>query len=206
MAEEWPIFVAMKSQNTQLLPRLLQGEESAYRSLVAAHHGALRRLAQAIVGPALAEEVVQENWIKAISALSTFEGRSSLRVWLLRILRNQAIDRLRKEARASEHESLEEEVLGSRFAPNGRWQSPPAVWSHDTPEAILAAQELAAVIDAALLAMPSSQRAVLTLRDMEGMEFDEICNILDVSTSSVRVLLHRARQRLWMAIDAHERK
>ena len=61
MAEEWPIFVAMKSQNTQLLPRLLQGEESAYRSLVAAHHGALRRLAQAIVGSALAEEVVQET-------------------------------------------------------------------------------------------------------------------------------------------------
>ncbi|HYB09592.1 MAG TPA: RNA polymerase sigma factor [Alphaproteobacteria bacterium] len=196
----------MNPEDTALLPRLLRNEAAAYRTLVERHHGALRRLARAIVGDALAEEVAQETWIKAIAALPSFEGRSSLRSWLLRIARNEAIDRLRKESRTGESESLEDEVLVDRFAPDGHWRPPPAIWSHETPEALLATRELAAVIDAALHAMPARQRSVLTLRDMDGLDFDEICNILDIPASSVRVLLHRARQRLWMAIDAHERK
>jgi len=196
----------MNPEDTPLLRRLLNGEEAAYRTLVATHHGVMRRLARAIVGDALAEEVVQETWIKAIAALPSFEGRSSLRTWLLRIARNEAIDRLRKESRAPESESLEGEMLVDRFASDGHWRPPPSIWSDETPEALLAARELAAVIDAALAAMPATQRSVLTLRDMDGLEFEEICNILDVSASSVRVLLHRARQRLWVAIDAHEGK
>jgi RNA polymerase sigma-70 factor (ECF subfamily) len=196
----------MTPEDTQLLPRLLNSEEAAYRTLVATNHGVMRRLARAIVGDALAEVVVQETWIKAIAALPSFEGRSSLRTWLLRIARNEAIDRLRKESRVWESESLEGEVLADRFAMDGHWRPPPSIWSDETPEALLAARELAAVIDAALEAMPATQRAVLTLRDMDGLEFEEICNILDVSASSVRVLLHRARQRLWVAIDAHEGK
>jgi RNA polymerase sigma-70 factor, ECF subfamily len=201
-----PFYGGMNPEDTELLPRLLRGEEAAYRALVAAHHGAMRRLARAIVGDALAEEVVQEAWIKAIAALHSFEGRSSLRPWLFRILRNEAIDRLRKESRVLESESLEGEVLVDRFAPDGHWRPPPSIWSNETPESLLAARELAAVIEAAVQTMPATQRAVLTLRDMDGLPFEEICNILDVSASSVRVYLHRARQRVWMAIDAHEGK
>jgi RNA polymerase sigma-70 factor (ECF subfamily) len=196
----------MNAQDAQLLPRLLAGEEAAYRLLVSIHHAAMTRLARAIIGDAFAEEVVQEAWIKAIAALPSFEGRSSLRLWLLRILRNEAVSRLRKERRAPDTERLAEDEGDDRYGPDGSWRTPPTAWSLDTPEALLAAQELRAVIEETLENMPVMQRAVLALRDVEGLPFEDICNILELSASNARVLLHRARQRLWAAIDDYEKE
>lgn len=190
-------------QDSELLRRLLSGEEGAFRTLVASHHAAMKRFARTIVGEASAEEVVQEAWLKVVGGLRNFQSRSSLRSWLLRIVRNEAVSRLRKEAREPETESSEE--LDERYGPDGSWSSPPGRWSTDTPEALLAAQDMRAVIDETLAAMPTQQRAVLTLKDIEGLPFDEICNILDISASNARVLLHRARRRLWAAIDAYQK-
>jgi RNA polymerase sigma-70 factor (ECF subfamily) len=190
--------------DSELLPRLLVGEEEAYRALVSAHHGAMVGLARAIVGDAVAEEVVQEAWLKAMGALAAFEARSSLRVWLLRIVRNEAISRRRAGARLPEHDRLDDTLFAERFAADGHWRPAPALWSLDTPEALLVEKELMGVVDAALGAMPVMQRAVLTLKDVEGLSFEQVCNILDISSSNARVLLHRARRRLWAAIEAYQ--
>jgi RNA polymerase sigma-70 factor (ECF subfamily) len=199
-----PYFCTMTDPDDELLPQLLAGEESAYRSLVTANHRTMLRLARAVVGPEAAEEVVQEAWIKAMAALPAFERRSPLRIWLLRIVRNAAIGRLRREARAPETESLDNDARADRYSEDGSWRVPPSAWSLDTPEALLAAGELESVIESTLAAMPEVQRAAITLRDIEGLSFDEICNVLDVSASNARVLLHRARRRLWHAIDTYQ--
>ena len=192
-----------RAEDAQLLERLLSGEAGAFRAMVSSHHAAMKRFARTIVGDASAEEVVQEAWLKAIGGLRSFQSRSSLRSWLLRIVRNEAIGRLRKEAREPETESTSE--LDERYGSDGRWVAPPANWSADTPEALLAAKDMRAVISKALDQMPTPQRVVLTLKDIEGLSFDEICNILDVSASNARVLLHRGRRRLWSAIDEYHK-
>lgn len=196
----------MHEEDAKLVPKLLAGDEGAYRLAVSIYHGAMIRLARAIAGQAIAEEIVQEAWIKAIGALAAFEGRSSLRLWLLRIVRNEAISRLRQKARTPETDGLDDEALSNRYDENGGWRTPPAIWSLDTPEAILAAKDMRNVIEKALDALPAMQRSVLTLRDIEGLQFEEICNILDLSASNARVLLHRARRHLWGAIDDYQRK
>jgi len=190
-------------QDTDLLRRLRSGEPRALRAMVLDHHAAMRRFARTIVGDAGAEEVVQEAWLKAIPGLRNFAARASLKSWLLRIVRNEAISRLRKGAHEPETESFDD--FDERFGADRSWRSPPANWSADTPETLLAAKEMRAVIDGALAAMPVQQRAVLTLKDVEGLSFDEICNILDISASNARVLLHRGRRRLWSAIDDYHK-
>jgi RNA polymerase sigma-70 factor (ECF subfamily) len=190
-------------QDAELLPRLLSGDKRAFRALVLNHHAAMTRFARTIVGDASAEEVVQEAWLKVIGALPKFELRSSLRSWLLRIVRNEAIDRLRKEARKTAVES--EDALNERYSRDGSWSSPPAVWSAETPEALLAVKDMRAIIENALGKMPTTQRAVLTLKDVERLSFEEICNILEISASNARVLLHRGRRRLWSAIDEYQK-
>jgi RNA polymerase sigma-70 factor, ECF subfamily len=188
-------------QDAELLQRLLSGEAGAFRAMVRNHHAAMKRFARAIVGEASAEEVVQDAWLKVVAGLRHFEGRASLRSWLLRIVRNEAISRLRKEAREPETESAE--GFEERYGPDGGWISPPAIWSAETPEALLAAKDMRAIIAKTLEDIPMQQRAVVTLKDVEGLAFNEICNVLEISASNARVLLHRGRRRLWSTIDAY---
>ncbi len=190
-------------QDAELLPRLLSGEKGAFRALVLNHHAAMTRFARTIVGDTSAEEVVQEAWLKVIGALPKFELRSSLRSWLLRIVRNEAIDRLRKEAREPETDSGD--ALDERHNLDGSWSKPPAIWSAETPEALLAVKDMRAIIEKVLDKMPTTQRAVLTLKDVEGLSFEDICNILEISASNARVLLHRGRRRLWSTIDEYQK-
>jgi RNA polymerase sigma-70 factor (ECF subfamily) len=144
-----------------------------------------------------------EAWLRVVGALQSFEGRASLRSWLLRIVRNEAISRQRSEARQVETERADE--LDERYRPDGGWRSPPAIWSAETPEALLAVKDMRAIIDKTLAAMPATQRAVLTLKDVEGLSLDQIRSILDISAGNARVLLHRGRRRLWSAIDDHQK-
>ncbi|MDE2227764.1 MAG: RNA polymerase sigma factor [Alphaproteobacteria bacterium] len=184
------------------LPPLRAGDETAIRSLVSTYHAAMVRFARTIVGDAGAEEIVQEAWLKVIRALPTFAGRSSLRTWLFAIVRNEAISRLRQDARQPATVSTDE--LSDRFEPDGAWRTPPAAWSLDTPEAALASKDMRDVVARALEGMPATQRAVVTLRDIEGLSFEDISNILVISASNARVLLHRGRQRLWTAIEEYQ--
>jgi RNA polymerase sigma-70 factor (ECF subfamily) len=195
----------MANEDDQLAAQCLAGDAAALRRLVETYHGAMMRLARAIVGDAIAEEVVQEAWLKALGALAGFEGRSALKPWLLAILRNHALSRLRVERRTIASGDATEVETAGWFLPDGHWRESPQPWASETPESLLAAKELKAALEAAYAALPPLQRAVLGLRDMDDLPLAEICNILDLNAPHVRVLLHRSRRALWHAV-AQKRK
>ncbi len=191
-----------------LIQELINGEEAAFRHVVKQYHQSMLYVAHSIVGSAIAEEVVQEAWVSVIKALPGFESRSALKTWVLRIVSNCAKTRLRKESRSiamGDANDLEFAALPeARFRENGHWASAPRRWNIASPEAILASEELKTVIYTAIESLPIIQQTILTFRDMEGMSMDEICKILDISESNSRVLLHRARSKIWQAIEKHQ--
>ena len=192
-----------------LIPRLLAGDEKAYTQVVSAYHGLMVHLAKAIVGGAIADEVAQESWVAVLRALPGFQRRSSLKTWILRIVSNTAKSRLRHESRSVNLDDAygdQPVVDPSRFKPNAHWANPPAMWHAETPDALLASTELRACIDHALNSLPPMQRAAVALRDMQGMDMETICKVLDVTESNARVLLHRGRSHVQMAIEEHEKR
>jgi RNA polymerase sigma-70 factor (ECF subfamily) len=195
----------------QLVVALRAGDEAAFRTVVRDWHGPLLRVAQIFVpSRAVAEEVVQETWVRVLGALDRFEGRSSLKTWVFRILVNTAKTRAQREGRSIPFSSLhdpgripEAAVDPERFLPDddphhpGGWASPP----RELPEDRLLAAETREVIAAAIEALPATQRAVISLRDVEGWSSDEVRNALDLSEVNQRVLLHRARARVRSALE-----
>lgn len=190
-----------------LLTRLRAGEQRAFRELVVTYQGGMRAVAYAIVGSRHADEVVQDAWLAVVRHLHGFQGRSSLKTWLLTITANTAKARLKQNRREvllddlpSPHGSLGDE----RFAADGHWLLAPHAWHHDSPEALLTAGELRECLEKTLLALPAAQASVLHLREREGLELDAICNLLDLSLSNVRVLLHRARLKVFASLEHFE--
>jgi RNA polymerase sigma-70 factor (ECF subfamily) len=189
---------------TELLPRLRAGDEASFNRLVRAYYAPMLALARTFVGEAFADEVVQEAWVSIHRALPRFEGRASLKTWILRITANEAKTRLRRERR---HVSLEQlgggevEWLSERFNDRGGWQLPPQQWHEEGPDALLINAEMGLCIEETLHTLPPLQQAVFTLKDLEGNGFEAICNILELTPSNARVLLHRARTRLFAKID-----
>ena len=199
-----------------LLERLRQGDEAAFASLVDRHHGALIRLAMAYVSDhSIAEEVVQETWIGVLEGLDRFEGRSSLKTWIFRILTNKAKTRGVRESRhvsfsplaASEENPEEPAVDPTRFQTTGHWAgywvSYPQPWDENTPEKLLLSQEGTTFLEQAIEALPGKLRQIIVMRDVEGLSSDEACNILGISETNQRVLLHRARSRVRKALEKY---
>ncbi|PTQ91153.1 sigma-70 family RNA polymerase sigma factor [Agitococcus lubricus] len=197
----------MMQDEQVLIQRLLKRETLACRQLVQTHHNRLLAVARSIVGEA-AEDVVQEAWLLAFKALANFEGRSTLKTWLTRIVINTAYNRYRYEQQrlmASLDQVLAEDMaLHERFDDSGHWQEPLVRWQAETPDEILARQELAAILAKACDNLPSAQRLAWLLRDQSGLEFSEIASHLHTSEANVRVLLHRARLKLLAVIEAYE--
>lgn len=197
-----------------LLERLRQGDESAFASLVEQYHPAMVRLALGFVANrAAAEDVVQEAWVGVLRGLARFEGRSSLKTWLFRIVTNRAKTRAVRDGRVVPFTDLwrlddepdEPSVPLDRFSADqhdehGHWVSAPQSWE-DLPEERLLSQELQGVVQAAIDQLPASQKAVITLRDLEGWRSEEVCNTLEISESNQRVLLHRARSKVRRALE-----
>ncbi|WP_253445123.1 RNA polymerase sigma factor [Pseudomonas nitroreducens] len=195
------------ADDSELLSRLLAGDQQAFRTLVATYQGAMRAVAIAIAGAAHADEVVQDAWLAAVRNLDGFQGRSSLKTWLLTITANTAKSRLRKVRRdvslddlPAPHGSIDD----SRFAADGHWSTAPLAWHEDSPEALLAEDELRQCLEKTLLSLSELQRSVLLLRERQGLELEEICNLLEVSLSNVRVLLHRARLKVFATVEHFE--
>ncbi|MDY6919489.1 MAG: RNA polymerase sigma factor [Pseudomonadota bacterium] len=193
------------------LAPLRRQDHAAFEALVRNHHRPMLAVARAIVGDSLAEEVVQEAWVSVYRNLPGFEGRSSLKTWLFSIVSNQAKTRLRKEKRVIAFDDLSVPDTGvdyldsGRFhAGNGHWKTPPPGWHLDSPDQLLEQSQLQHCIDHTLKVLPSQQRAVFLLRDIEQQELAAICNILEVTESYVRVLLHRARLKLMQVIDRYQ--
>ena len=197
----------MSADDSELLSRLLAGDQQAFRALVAAYQGAMRAVAIAIVGSAQADEVVQDAWLAAVRNLDGFQGRSSLKTWLLTITANTAKSRLRKVRRDVSLEDLPAphgSIDDSRFAADDHWSTAPLAWHEDSPEALLAEDELRQCLENTLLSLSELQLSVLLLRERQGLELEEICNLLEVSLSYVRVLLDRARLKVFASVEHFE--
>ena len=192
--------------DAEIVRALQAGDEAVFLSVVDRYQAPFLRLAKSLAPTqAVAEEIVQETWGAVLKALPEFEGRSSLKTWLFRILMNRARTRSEREGRTVPFSALapadqEHEPEPGAFLPDGHWASPLQRWSDETPEATLLRSEAMRALQTALAALPAQQRTVVTLRDVEGLESDEVCNVLGISESNQRVLLHRARVRLRAAL------
>jgi RNA polymerase sigma-70 factor (ECF subfamily) len=195
-------------EDTRLLRALREGDESAFASLLDAYHPGLVNLAMSYVrNRAVAEEVVQEAWVGVIRGLERFEGRSSLKTWIFRIVANIAKTHSVREGRSVPFSALGEPDEGpsvdpERFGPDDHWSSGPANWE-TIPEDRLQAKETLARIQEAIETLPPTQRAVVTLRDVEQWSSEEVCELLGVSEGNQRVLLHRARAKVRKALEQH---
>lgn len=201
----------MAADERDLLARLRAGDAAAFSALVARHAGALLRLATTFLKDrAAAEEVVQDAWLALFEHVATFEGRASLRTWLFQVVANRARTRLAREGRSVPFSAFEAQGDGGepavdpdRFDAAGHWRAPPPAWATDDPERIAQAAETRALLERAIADLPEAMRAVIVLRDVDGLEADEICNVLGISVSNQRVLLHRARTRVRQALELH---
>ncbi|MDR8364934.1 MULTISPECIES: RNA polymerase sigma factor [Pseudomonas] len=198
----------MAADDAQLLERLLAGEQKAFKELVGTYQSAMRAVAYAIVGNRHADEVVQDAWLSVVRNLRGFEGRSSLKTWLLTITANSAKNRYKQNRREvllddlpSPHGTLDDDRFSSA---DGHWLVAPFAWHQDTPEALLIENELRECLEDTLLNLSDLQRGVLLLRDRQGLELEEICNLLEISLSNVRVLLHRARLKVFATVEHFE--
>lgn len=199
-----------QENDAELLERLLAKDEQAFLTLVARHHAGLLRVAQTIVRThASAEEIVQETWGAFLHALPSFERRSSLKTFLYRILSNLARTRAVKEQRTSTLSELEgdgdDTPLADRFGTAGNWLAPPSTWDAESADEILSRKQAMGALQQALLELPERQRAVVQLRDIEGLSAEEVCTILEVSEVHQRVLLHRARTKLRAVLEQYFR-
>jgi RNA polymerase sigma-70 factor (ECF subfamily) len=186
----------------ELVARLRGADEAAFAALLDAWSPSMLRAARTYVANEdAAEDVVQETWLAVIRGIDRFEGRSSLRTWVYRILVNIAKTQGVKDSRTVAWASLTPEDTGptvdsGRFRrPEdpypGHWRRFPAAWP--SPESDVVSREVQATIEAALADLPHRQRVVITLRDVAGYTSEEVCSILDISAANQRVLLHRAR-------------
>jgi RNA polymerase sigma-70 factor (ECF subfamily) len=198
-----------------LLAALRAGDESAFVSLVERHHASMLRIAMVHCPRRdAAEEVVQETWLAVFEGIGRFEGRSSVRTWIFSILANRAKTRGARERRSVPLSSLagggdDEDgptVDPSRFAAGGpyrgHWTKPPRAWE-DRPDGRALSEELRSRIDAAVASLPPKQREVITLRDVEGLTSEEVRNVLGLSETNQRVILHRARSRVRRALELY---
>jgi RNA polymerase sigma-70 factor, ECF subfamily len=196
---------AHEDPDAALVDRLKRGDEQAFMELVERYHSSMVRVARSFVSSdAVAQEVAQEAWLGVLNGIDRFEGRSSLKTWLFRILVNRARTRGAREARSVPFSSFEREsgetVDPERFLSDGAWVSPPRPWEGQ-PEERLLASETRDVIRRAIDALPPAQRRVIDLRDVEGLSSGEVVELLDLTEVNQRVLLHRARAKVRQALE-----
>jgi RNA polymerase sigma-70 factor (ECF subfamily) len=196
-----------------LVRRLRAGDEAAFVMLVERHGPALRRLARMHTADAIADEIVQETWIAVLQGIDRFEGRSALRTWVVRILMNIARSRAERERRHIPFSAFEDPdadaepaVDPDRFRPAGDvfpggWISFPERWD-EQPEASFLSTEGVELARQAIAVLPPAQRAVVSLRDVEGWSSEEVAEALGISPGNERVLLHRGRSRVRAALEA----
>ena len=201
------------AEEVRLVAALRAGDETAFVVLIDRHNPAMLRLARYFVrDPAVAEEVVQETWVAVLQSLPRFAGRSSLKTWIFRILTNRAKTRGKREGRTVPFSALARDetrdddpaVDPARFQTAegrwpGHWAVGPQPWS-DIPEERILSQETGLYLKRAIATLPPAQQEILRLRDIEGWSSAEVCNVLAISESNQRVLLHRARSKVRRAL------
>lgn len=188
----------------QLLKGLRSRDEAAFAGLVQTYHGSLVRLArQYVASDAAAEEVAQDTWMALVNGIDRFEERSSLKTWLFRVLINRAKSSGVRDQRVTAYADIdviadEAAVSADLFDGRGHWRSPPPAWGN--PEQLLGDRQLVALLQTELAKLAPQQCRVVTLRDVEGLDAAEVCELMQISEENQRVLLHRGRARLRQAI------
>ena len=205
-----------RTEDAELVEALRAGDQAAFTALVDELSPALMRMALAHVpSRAIAEEVVQDTWLAVINGIDRFEGRSALRTWIFQILLNKARTRGKREKRTLPFSSFrrraeeggdEPAVDADRFQGRdgqrpGWWARPPAEW--EGVEARIENNEVRDLLLKAIAELPPRQRDVIVLRDLQGYSSEEARNVLDLSETNQRVLLHRARSKVRAALEAH---
>jgi RNA polymerase sigma-70 factor (ECF subfamily) len=184
-----------------LLEQLRAGDDAAFATLVDTYHARLVRLARSIVtSREVAEEVVQETWLAVVRGIDRFEGRSSLRTWLFHICVNRARSTAGKESRTSPVDPQGPAADAGWFNSDGSWTSTVEPWPEMVDDRIMAAK-LAEQAKHVIEELPSPQRQVVILRDVEGLTSTEVCHLLSITETNQRVLLHRGRTRIRSALD-----
>lgn len=210
-----PGGVTHLADDATLVDALRRGDEPAFAAVLDAYHASLVRVAQVYVRDRqVAEDVAQDTWLAVIRGIDRFEARSSFRTWLFSILANQARKRGERERRSVPFSTLAARdtehgptVDPERFLPEdsarwaGHWSAAPRPW--DMPEERLIGRETLDVIAAAIETLPEAQRTVISLRDVEGLDSSEVCELLDISEGNQRVLLHRARAKVRAALERY---
>jgi len=200
----------------ELLDALRRGDEASFAALIQMHHPMLLRLARMYLrDQSVAEDVVQETWLGFLESLDRFEGRASIKTWIYRILLNTAKKRLRRDGRSIPFSSLGDRLDGpaepavdpDRFrGPEDKWPhhwlNAPADWS-GLPENRLVSNETIGIAERAIDSLAPAQREVITLRDIEGWTSDEVCNVLGITDTNQRVLLHRARSKVRRELEKY---
>jgi RNA polymerase sigma-70 factor (ECF subfamily) len=187
--------------DVEMVTRLRDGDEEAFVTLVSRYQQPMLRLARCFVpSQAVAEEAVQDTWLGLVRGIEQFEGRSSFKTWLFRILVNRA-----QSAGSREHASTSLDQLHAvdpaRFTSQGQWAEPVDRWIEESEERLDAAT-WAPILKSALEDLPPRQRQVVILRDVEGLSNDEACVVLGITVGNQRVLLHRGRSQLREILDA----
>jgi RNA polymerase sigma-70 factor (ECF subfamily) len=201
------------ADDLDLVARLRAGDEQAFETLISRHYSTMLAVARRYVSTrAVADEVVQETWLGVLQGLERFEGRSSLKTWIFAILVNLAKTRGVRERRTVPFASLagdagEPAVDADRFQSAhepfpGHWRRYPAPFGA-SPDAVAEDRETVRVAMRAIAELPPVQQAVIRMRDLQGMDSDEVCEMLEVSPANQRVLLHRARSRVRTALEGH---
>lgn len=190
----------------EIIRALRRDKDAVFARLVAAYHAGMVAAARSIVGPDECEEAVQDAWIAAYRGIDDFEGRSSVRTWLTRIVINQCLGRLRKAGREFNvaPPAGDFQAYADRLNADGAWSDPPREWECHSPEDLLQEQNLLDCLDKHLEILPPNQRLALEMRDIQGLELSAISNILEVTASNVRVLLHRARTQMFNMVDHYQ--
>jgi RNA polymerase sigma-70 factor (ECF subfamily) len=189
--------------DTELLEQLLNGDERAFVELVSRYHEPLARVARYYVSnDASAEDVVQDTWIAVLRGLERFEGRSTLKTWLFRICVNRARTTGTKEHRTIPVDVMaaEASVSPSRFNKGGMWIDPPAPFTDAIDDALVNGP-LVHLVHASIARLPATSRAVVTLRDVEGLTTADVAELLELSEANVRVILHRSRAKIRSEVE-----
>ena len=208
---------APKPDERLLLERLRQGDEAAFVSLLERHGPTMLRLARLYTSDtSVVEDAMQDAWLGVLRGLDRFQERASMRTWICRIMLNRLRTRLKRDGRLIPFSALfdgasasAEPAVGPECFLNAdhprwphHWKEPPRSWGA-SPEEKLLSDEARGLLDEVVTTLPPAQREVITLRDIEGWSAEEVCNLLEITETNQRVLLHRARSRVRRALERY---